>query len=375
MTYRYRTTFHLANLSTFLLSTSTAFFLLFPIFLKQIGATTAEIGLVAGIFRASSLIGRPLAGWQVDRRGRRPVILAGVVLVIIAWLSLFPFPRLGVLFVAMRVLHGVGVALYDSGLTTLMADLSPPAHRAQVFAVYTVWITLPNALMPAAGEFVMRRWGFYPLFVLAAVVAGLALAIVLGFPETIRDTHERGKLDRGGVRAGTTLFLASALLGGAYGTLATFVPVARIAAAPGRVGLFFFSYFTGLIAIRLAEGLGAERLVSPRLLFPAFGTLVAGLGALSVLTSPVILAIVGLVCGASHGIMFPLLYALMVVASPREERGRMLSLLAAAFDLGMVISSFGFGALGEFLGYRGIFGSAAVAVALGAGAVAWLGRR
>lgn len=166
--YNLHGAFRTANAATFLFSTSGAFFLLLPVYLHQIGSSPAQIGLVAGLLRASSLFARPLAGRLLDQFGRRPVIATGSGLAILAVLSLFVFPRVSGPFLVMRILHGVGTSLVDSGLGAVVADLSPPAARAQVFAIYTVWINLASAVMPGAGEAIARRVGFFPLFGVAA---------------------------------------------------------------------------------------------------------------------------------------------------------------------------------------------------------------
>jgi hypothetical protein len=74
----------------FLFSTTTALFLLLPVYLQQTGSSAAQIGLVAGLMRVSMLIARPVAGrldWfpaariAADRGHRHP--------------SLFLFPTVG----------------------------------------------------------------------------------------------------------------------------------------------------------------------------------------------------------------------------------------------------------------------------------------
>ncbi|MBI4737731.1 MAG: MFS transporter [candidate division NC10 bacterium] len=155
--------FRKANAATFLFSTSGAFFLLLPVYLQQSGSSPAQIGLVAGLLRASSLLARPLAGRLLDRFGRRPVTAAGAGLAIVGVLSLFVFPRVGIPFLTMRILQGIGTSLVDSGLGATVADLSPPAARARVFSIYTAWMNLASALMPGAGEAIARHGGFFAL--------------------------------------------------------------------------------------------------------------------------------------------------------------------------------------------------------------------
>jgi len=84
---------------------------------------------------------------------------------------------------------------------------------------------------------------------------------------------------------------------------------------------------------------------------------------------------VGVVCGASHGVLMPVLYALLLFGIPRDRRGWAVALLAAAFDFGNVLGAMGLGLAAEALGYRGIFALGAVAVVVGAMASHVWGRR
>jgi MFS family permease len=165
--------------ASFLFSTSQAFFLLLPVYLQQSGNSPAQISLVAGLLRASSLMARPPGGRLLDHFGRRSVTTAGAGVTIVAILSLFAFPQMGIPFLAMGLLEGIGTSLVDSGLGTLVADLSPLPPGRKVFAIYTAWMSLACALMPGVGEVIARRGGFFSLFGAAAVALTGGL-VVLG---------------------------------------------------------------------------------------------------------------------------------------------------------------------------------------------------
>ena len=165
------------------------------------------------------------------------------------------------------------------------------------------------------------------------------------------------------------------MIGLAYGVLTVFVPVARIASAPGRAGLFFFAYFAGLIGARLAGGLGLSWIARPAILLPAYMILAGGLAMLSLGDSVILLVGVALTCGLSHGVLMPVIYALLLFGVSRDRRGWTVALLAAAFDLGNVVGAMGLGLVAEYLGYGGIFMLAAGIVAAGAAVAHWWGRR
>jgi MFS family permease len=286
-------------------------------------------------------------------------------------LSLFIYPRPGGPFLTMRVLQGVGVSLVDSGLGSMVADLSPPQARAQVFAIYTVWMNLAGVLMPAAGEAIARHGGFFWLFATAALVLGIVMLIVQRLPETGRPRQEHPPTPRGPGESTGPLLLGGVMIGLAYGVLTVFVPVARIASAPGRAGLFFFAYFAGLIGARLAGGLGLSWTARPTILLPAYMILAGGLAMLSQGDSVILLVGVGLTCGFSHGILMPVIFALLLFGVSRDRRGWTVALLAAAFDLGNVVGAMGLGLVAERLGYSGIFLLAAGIVAAGAAVAHW----
>jgi MFS family permease len=80
------------------------------------------------------------------------------------------------------------------------------------------------------------------------------------------------------------------------------------------------------------------------------------------------LVLVGLACGAAHGVVMPVVYGLLLVGMPRDRRGWGVALFSAAYDLGVVLATVGLGVVAEWIGYRGIFGVAAAIMVLGAGA-------
>ncbi len=373
--HRFRAAARLTNTASFLFNSSSALFLLLPVYLHQLGESPAQIGLVASLLRLGSLLARPLGGQLLDRFGRRRILGAGAVCTLVGILSLFVFPRIGALFYFLRLLQGAGTSLLDSGFGAVIADLSPPAARAQMFAIYTIWINLAGAVMPAIGEVIVRHVGFFPLFGVAAVALGASFALICRLPETARRRNGNDRAPLIAALAGSgPLLLGGILVGWVYGALSTFVPLARIAAGPGRVGLFFFAYSAGLIVVRLAGSFGLRHIVHPKVLLPSYGILAGGLAVLPLGTSGLRLVLVGLTCGAAHGVVMPVIYALLLVGLPRNRRGWGVALLAASYDLGVVLASVGLGLIAEWIGIRGIFGVSALGVVVLAAVTHWWGR-
>jgi MFS family permease len=110
-----------------------------PLYLAAQGATTGEIGLVASLYPGVWGAGQLVTGWLSDRAGRRPLIVAGMLLQAVA---------LGVLAagggelrsaVVAAVLLGLGTALVYPVLLAAVSDAVPPNERARAVGAYRFW--------------------------------------------------------------------------------------------------------------------------------------------------------------------------------------------------------------------------------------------
>ncbi len=135
-----------------------------PLYLLANGASVGEIGVVAGIYPAVWGLGQLATGWLSDHTGRKPLIVAGM-LVQAGALALLAAGggELAAALVA-AVLLGVGTALVYPTLIAAVADTVQPVDRAPAVGVYRFW----------------RDFGF----VAGALISGLA-ADALGAGEAI----------------------------------------------------------------------------------------------------------------------------------------------------------------------------------------------
>jgi MFS family permease len=112
---------------------------LVPLFLASHGASTGEIGLVAGIYPAVWGLGQIWAGHWSDSVGRKPLIVAGMLVQALALTILaVSGGRIGVAAAA-AVILGVGTALVYPTLIAAVSDAVDPVARAPVVGVYRFW--------------------------------------------------------------------------------------------------------------------------------------------------------------------------------------------------------------------------------------------
>jgi MFS family permease len=112
---------------------------LVPLFLAAHGAGIGSIGLVAALYPAVWSTAQIATGHWSDRIGRRPLIVAGMLLQAVA-LGLLALSD-GTLAVAAAaaVLLGAGTALVYPTLIAAMSDAVTPVERAPIVGVYRFW--------------------------------------------------------------------------------------------------------------------------------------------------------------------------------------------------------------------------------------------
>src|SRR5690625_5130912 len=74
--------------NSFIVMTLTLFFLFFgfylllptlPLYIKQLGVSESQVGLIIGVFTLSAVVARPIIGGLLDQYGRRIFIILGLI--------------------------------------------------------------------------------------------------------------------------------------------------------------------------------------------------------------------------------------------------------------------------------------------------------
>jgi MFS family permease len=148
-----------------------------PLALAAAGAPVADIAFVAAVYPLTWGLLQALTGGLSDRLGRRPLIVAGMLVQAVAIAS---FAVIGGLApaIAVAVALGVGTALTYPTLLAAVGDAVAPAERATAIGVYRFWRDL-GTLVGALGAAVIADSMGFPAAFLAAGLIALASAIVV----------------------------------------------------------------------------------------------------------------------------------------------------------------------------------------------------
>jgi MFS family permease len=112
---------------------------LVPLFLASNGASASEVGLVAGLYPAVWGAGQIVAGQWSDVVGRKPLIVAGMLLQAAALSVLAASGGDVVMAVVTAIALGIGTALVYPTLIAAISDAVSPVARAPTVGVYRFW--------------------------------------------------------------------------------------------------------------------------------------------------------------------------------------------------------------------------------------------
>jgi DHA1 family bicyclomycin/chloramphenicol resistance-like MFS transporter len=239
-------------------------------------ARANDTQLVIGLFFAGFAVGQLFYGPLSDSLGRKPVILAGLVLFTLGCLmALLALSFETVL--AGRILQGLGAAAPRTVMLAVVRDRFAGRAMARVMSfVMAVFIIVP-ALAPTLGQGIMLVADWHAIFaVLMALAVGLGLWMMLRLPETLphpaRVPLSAGRIVRAmgevvTTRAALGYTLAAGTVFGAFiGYLNSSQQVFQVTFGVGELFPAFFAVLalaigaSSLVNARLVMGLGMRRL-------------------------------------------------------------------------------------------------------------------
>jgi MFS family permease len=112
---------------------------LVPLFLAAHGASIAQVGLVAAVYPAVWAIAQIATGHWSDTIGRKPLIVAGMLLQAAALAILAISGGSVTIATATALLLGLGTAMVYPTLIAAISDAVTPVERAPIVGVYRFW--------------------------------------------------------------------------------------------------------------------------------------------------------------------------------------------------------------------------------------------
>jgi MFS family permease len=305
---------------------------LYSVYAQRFGFSSLVLTSVFATYAFVLVPALILFGRLSDRFGRRPIIVAGLV-VACAALVLFAFASSVAWLYAARALQGLAVGMISGAATAALVELDPEANLRRAALLAGLAQAGGSALGPIAAG-VLAEWAPSPLRLCffvglgVTVVSALALLVLLGEPEHGREPWRiqrprvpaeiRARFARVGLTAAT-----------AWAVVALYLSIVP-SYASGLLHTHDLALLAAVAAVALVASFAAQ-VVSQRWrpslqVSQAVGLAAIALGlVILVIASPLhslaLLIAGGLVTGAGHGVAFLNAQEELNHIAPDEHRG------------------------------------------------------
>jgi len=257
-----------------------------PVIAVDLRSSAGDIQLTLSAFMIAFGVGQIFYGPAGDRFGRRPVILIGLAVYVLASIGC-AFAAASGHLIGLRFLQGLAACGGVVLARTMVRDLAEKDHAARAMSLMMACTSIAPMLAPVIGGQVMWFAGWRAIFwVLAS--AGVIAFVVAWFhlPETLKPEYRQPLvftqiLKRFGELLGTRTFMGYALTSAfmfaalfSYISGSPFVFIERYGISPRYYGVVFggmviFMTIGSLFNARFVRLLGAGRILRVAVIVPA----------------------------------------------------------------------------------------------------------
>jgi MFS family permease len=329
---------------------------------QRLDGSDALLGLVIGAFPVFALLGRFLAGWMADHRGRRITLGAGLACCAGAGVMLL-FPLPAPLLVAARGLQGLADALAYTACVAWVLDIVPAERRTASVALLGGGVWGGYAAGPLVG-LLLGDLTNVGIFVVLAALAGAPL--VLRMPAPPQQAGARVSVPaRDIARVVAMPGLGIGLLNVSYAAIIGFL-VVHLQSRGGHGALVLALFSATVLLGRIVVVPLAQRIGLVRGVLLAVAAIVGGTVAIGESTDVAVAAVAAVLYGLGYCLPYPVMAALVTTRLPAAGRARALGSLVAIYDACVGFGAVVLGQVSEAQGTRAVFRTAAAVSVVGA---------
>lgn len=310
---------------------------LLPFYATKLGASATIVGVLIAAFSIAQLASAPLWGRFSDRYGRRPALLAGLLVSAVAYVVFAYASTLWLLLIS-RVVQGLGGGTIGV-VQAYVADASDPKDRAKSLGWLSAATSLGAVVGPAIGS-ALIHWGRHAPGIASAIFCVL-VSVFAGI--YLRESRQEASLSgEHGVTPQTSggavwsviahpkepaqrlIWIYAIAIGAFYGTAPTLplILADRLPINEGNVG-YFVMYLGGMGVVvragilgRMIEWLGEARLTRLGLVLLALG-----LASVAAVHSYPTLLVALTLMPLGTAFVFPCVTAMLSRVVPSRHRG------------------------------------------------------
>lgn len=340
-----------------------------PIFaIDNLGESESNAGLVVTFMLASAIIVRPFSAKALDLLGRKNTLIGSVTLfTVTTFLYIWTHSFIPLLIV--RFIHGISFSIVTTATGAIAADIVPKARRGAGMGYFAMSMNLAVVAGPFIGlsllQFISFTTFFIVLSVLMVISVGVSLFVQLEKNETSKQTSSSLKVKWSDLieTKAVPVALISGLVGVAYASILSFVPVYAEQIGLAKTASYFFLVFAiVMIVFRPYLGRAFDEKGAKMVLVPSLIIFALGLAVLSVTTASLTLLVAAGLIGLGYGTLLPGFQTLAVQSTTQDRSGHAISTFFIFYDLGIALGAVIWGAMIGGFGFEYMYFTGAILV-------------
>ena len=362
-----------------------------PLFAASFGVSLFFVSLVSATMAVARLVASPTTGFLTDRWGRRPLVIAGCSLRAASAILEF-FITSYEQFLILEFIGGIGISVWNTGASIIIADLSPREFRGRAVALRNMSMRLGMVVGPLCGAVLASVFDLRAIFIFNGASKLMVVAILLaliretrpeaapegGRPADSAATEERLDLSVFLTRAFLAVVFATLTIsmmggGGAFGAL--FPLHAKESAGLSTADIGQMITLAGIVALLISfpNGMLMDRYGRKKSLIPGLLLFAGSALLMAQFTDYLTVLITVLVFGLGEGICMGTSQVLAMDLAPESRRGAFMGMWSLFTNLGGLMAPLIMGAIGDAFGFAAAFNTVAACLALSALVMAFFG--
>jgi len=264
---------------------------------QDLDSPAGPVQLTLSLYLAGFALAQLICGPLSDRYGRKPVMIAGLLIFILASIGCARAESIETLLTC-RFLQAIGGCAGPVLGRAAIRDIYPPRQAARMLALLASLIALAPALAPTLGSLLLVRHDWGAIFVALAIYGAVTLVLLtFAMPESLPRERRRSVPLRHLLRNYRILltdsrflgytFTNAAIYGGLFAFLsgAPFVLIEVLGIPPGHFGFWAAGIVAGYIAGNLVSARLSGQVPGDRILARGLVIALAGGGSMAILAT------------------------------------------------------------------------------------------
>lgn len=334
----------------------------FPPYIKSIGASGLEIGLVTALFSIGAVMIRPFIGFMLEYKARKPLVLIGAILLFLITF-IYPMSQLVMIFLFFRFLHGLAWGWSTTVNGTAAVDIVPNSRLGEGIGYFGLAATIGMIVAPSLGIYLYHIISFTNLIYISSVLGAIAIILLAivhyhtpaevknAKKEDLKFSYMGSLLEKSSWYPAFITFVVSF----GYGSIVTFIVI--FGEERGIDQIFLFYLFNAIMATlaRPIAGKWFDQHGPKALVLFCLSLTFVGMWVLSFAYSNLFIIISGVLFGIGFGSLIPTLQAWTLSKTSAERRGVANGMFYSSIDLGIGLSGIVFGLLAQFVETAALF--------------------